>query len=121
MMAEPFPKDRQLARGERRYSRKIASPKQWQAIIAAKGDVCIMCDLMLVVKLPVEYHHLVPRSMGGDDTPENIVPLCAPHHRGVTAKWPNALTALAESLTDAEYTYVIGKLGEGAMGRLFGV
>jgi hypothetical protein len=29
--------------------------------------------------------------------------------------------ALAESLTDAEYAYVVGRLREGAMQRLFGV
>ena len=42
-MADPYPKSRQLARGERRYRRKVASAKQWQAIMAAKIGPCRVC------------------------------------------------------------------------------
>ena len=40
----PFPKSVQLARGERRYKRKVASPKQWQAISEAKRGPCRVCS-----------------------------------------------------------------------------
>jgi 5-methylcytosine-specific restriction endonuclease McrA len=118
-MAEPFPKSRQLARGERRYRRKVASPKQWQAIIAEKGSAC-----RLYGGLPrgdVEYHHLVPRSQGGDDVAANIVPLCRGCHVAVTTRDSGALQSLVFNLTDSERAYIIGKLGEGGIERLFGV
>ena len=38
--AKPYTKSQQLARGAKRYRRKVASPKQWQAIIAAKVGPC---------------------------------------------------------------------------------
>jgi hypothetical protein len=59
--------------------------------------------------------------MGGDDTADNIVPLGPTCHRKVTERHEIKLRKLAESLTDAEYAYVIAKLGEGGMERLFGV
>jgi len=114
---EPFPKASQLARGERRYRRKIASPKQWQAIIAAKGKRCRLC----ASPAWIQYHHLVPRDRYGDDVEDNIVPLCLVDHELVTRAHRLALYRLGESLTDAEYAYVVAKLGEGGMERLFGV
>lgn len=66
-------------------------------------------------------HHLVARSALGDDVENNLVPLCQIHHGLVTQRVPPMLKLLAESLTSAEYAYVVGKLGEGAMQRLFGV
>ena len=39
----PDPKARTLARGPRRYRRKVASPKQWQAIQSAKLAPCRVC------------------------------------------------------------------------------
>lgn len=113
--AKPYPKASQLARGERRYRRKVASPKQWQAIIEAKRGSCRGCYATGVV----EFHHLVPRVHGGDDLADNIVPLCASCHRLVTER--RVHPARFVSLTDAEYAYVVGKLGEGGMERLFGV
>jgi hypothetical protein len=156
--ARPYPKAQQLARGARRYRRKVASPKQWQAIIAAKQGPCRVsprfflavpcvacnrepgvlacntCSALEAAELragsapspqlrsePVQYHHLIPRAQGGDDTADNIVPLSPEGHALVTLREPGALRRLAESLTDAEYAYVIDKLGEGALERLFGV
>lgn len=121
-MTDPYPKSRQLARGERRYRRKVASPKQWQAIIEAKQGPCRVCAKWGTTSgYPIEYHHIIPRSLGGDDVVDNVIPLCSVDHRLVTENKADRLRIVAESLTDAEYTYVIGKLGEGAMERLFGV
>jgi len=119
---EPFPKASQLARGERRYRRKVAAPKQWQTIIAAKGSTCRLANS--ACEGGIEYHHLVRRGAPyfGDDLADNIVPLCELHHRNVTQGRPRSnRERLAASLSDAEYAYVIGKLGEGGMERLFGV
>jgi len=73
--------------------------------------------------LPViEFHHLVSRAMGGDDIEDNIVPLCRRHHELVTfSPGGESTRALAASLTDSEYAYVVGKLGESGPARLFGV
>lgn len=128
-MTDPYPKSRQLARGERRYRRKVASPKQWQAIIAEKGAACRLdaefgsegAKTLFGRPVQIEYHHLVSRAKGGDDVADNIVPLCRNCHEAITRRKPMQCQALARSLTDAEYAYVIGKLGEGALERLFGV
>jgi 5-methylcytosine-specific restriction endonuclease McrA len=123
----PDPKSRTLARGERRYRRKVASPKQWQAIIAAKTGPCRVTVAPTTnggtpsTSQPIEFHHLVARAQGGDDVEDNVVPLSPDGHRRVSEREPDALAALAASLTGAEYAYVVGKLGEGGPERLFGV
>jgi len=124
LSGQPHPKSAQLARGERRYRRKIASPKAWQAIIAAKRGPCRVCCTPTQNGFdygPVSFHHLLARSQGGDDVADNIVPLHAGCHEAVTQRVGPALICLARSLSDAERAYIIGKLGEGGMERLFGV
>jgi hypothetical protein len=124
MSGAPDPKSRSLARGTRRYRRKIASAKDWQRIIAAKLGPCRVCTQPSSNGhgFPkVELHHLVARGQGGNDVEDNIVPLCQPHHNDVTLGEPFTLAALAASLTDSEYAYVVGKLGESGPARLFGV
>lgn len=112
MSGGPFSKDAQLARGERRYRRKIASPKQWQAIIAEKGGPCRVCADPASngrVHGHIHFHHLVGRAQGGDDVAANIVPLCAGCHDAVTANDASALLSLTLALTPAEAAYVAAK------------
>ena len=119
MSGEPYPKAQQLARGERRYRRKVASPKQWQAIIAEKRGPCrckSWCQGM-----PVEFHHLVSRQNGGDDVAANIVPICSTHHRLLTARSEHEARKLLGSLSDAEYAYMIERGGEDYPERAYGV
>ena len=40
------------------------------------GGVCVICQF----EHAVEVHHIVPRSKGGSDDIENLVPLCPNHH-----------------------------------------
>jgi 5-methylcytosine-specific restriction endonuclease McrA len=111
-MADPFPKSKQLARGERRYRRKVASPKQWQAIIAAKGGPCRVCSDPASngrVHGLIEFHHLVSRARGGDDVAENIVPLCHDCHDAVTRGAELTTIWLADRLTPEEIAYVESK------------
>jgi 5-methylcytosine-specific restriction endonuclease McrA len=120
----PYPKEKQLARGERRYRRKVASAKQWQRIIAAKGGPCRVCRDPAsngALHALIHFHHLVPRAQGGDDVADNIVPLCQDCHGLATLRNPLVLEVLARSVTEGEYAYIIGKLGEGGIERLFGV
>jgi 5-methylcytosine-specific restriction endonuclease McrA len=105
----------------------MATRDQW-AVLRAEKLEAQSCRLM--VRLDgwnrlccntLELHHIIPRSQGGDDVADNLLPLCSWHHGMVTLRDEGYLQNLAAALTDAEYAYVIGKLGEGALERLFGV
>jgi len=120
----PYPKTAQLARGERRYRRKVASPKQWQAIIAAKQGSCRVCVSPASngrLYGNIQFHHVVPRDLGGDDVADNIVPLCPDCHASITDRHHITAFILCESLTDAEYAYAVGKLGEDVWTRCYGI
>lgn len=124
--ALPVPKEAQTKPGRpRKYRRKVAGPKQWAALRTEKltGESCRCCAG--ASSLPLSLHHLVSRSLGGDDVADNLAPLCGDGTRGCHGRVENRelafLTVLAESLTDAEYAYIIGKLGEAGPERLFGV
>jgi 5-methylcytosine-specific restriction endonuclease McrA len=120
----PDPKARTLARGPRRYRRKVASPKQWQAIQAEKIGPCRVCVL------PggngyglgfIHFHHVVSREDHGDDVADNLVPLHDVCHALVTKRDHYACAALLARLTDAEYAYAIERGGEGYFERAYGV
>ena len=113
-----YSKEQQLARGERRYRRKVASPKQWQAIQAAKGRTCRVC---LLDTNAIQLHHLVPRDFGGDDVPENLVPLCPRCHSDVTRCDRETCLVLFVRLEDAEYAYAVEKAGEDVWARVYGL
>lgn len=106
--ARPYSKEQQTARGERRYTRRVASPARWQRIIDAKRGLCRVCE----TDRHIQFHHLVPRAIGGSDTESNIVPLCAVCHGLVTSRAGWACKKLRLSLTDAEYAYMVETLGE---------
>jgi hypothetical protein len=106
--AKVYTKEMQLARAERRYTRKVASPKRWAAIADAKQGPCRVCN----APPPNELHHLVPRAIGGSDTESCIAPLCRDCHALVSAGDKAACAALRRSLTDAEYAYCVETLGE---------
>jgi predicted HNH restriction endonuclease len=125
-VANPFPKSQQLARGERRYKRKVASPKQWQAIIAAKKGPCRICSARNPLELlpgqgTIQLHHLVTREDHGDDVPDNIVPVCEECHDALHRRAPAIGRLLLSRLSDAEYAYMIGKGGEDYAERAYGV
>jgi hypothetical protein len=125
-MADPYSKASQLARGPRRTFRRRAGQDEWVILRGEKlaGRPCRVCGA-LGARWSRSLHHLVSRSLGGDDVADNLVALCGSGTTGchglIEARDGNALRQLAENLTDAEYAYCVGKLGEGAMGRLFGV
>lgn len=59
--------------------------KEWlklrPKIAKVKGDKCIYCGAKAT-----EYHHIVPRHMGGDNRLSNIVPLCYECHTKAHSK-----------------------------------
>jgi len=122
--AIPDPKARTLARGQRRYRRHVASPKQWAAIQAAKLGPCRICGTVGRngrVFGRIQLHHVVSREDFGDDVAENIVPLCPECHDTVTRRVPQACRALLMTLRDEEYAYMIERGGEGYPERAYGV
>jgi len=117
--SHPFPKSKQLARGERRYRRKVASAKQWQAISAAKMGPCRVC----FTRLPsfMQLHHLVSREDFGDDVADNLVPVCADCHDAITRRVETICRLLLSRLSDAEYAYMIERGGEDYPERAYGI
>lgn len=110
MSGEPYSKERQLGRGPKKQSRQKAGKRRWEEIAEHKQGPCRIC----LGAPPNELHHLVPRGAGlGADTEANIVPLCRECHRRVTNYDREACALLRLSLTDAEYSYAVEKLGEG--------
>ena len=108
-------------RGWRTKGRKRATWEEWQQLRGEKIGHRKWCRVCETLVGPLELHHLVPRSMQGDDVAANLVPLCSVCHQNITRRDQAALSDLAKVLTDAEYAYVVGKLGEGGPERLFGV
>lgn len=124
-MSEPYPKEKQLARGQRRYRRRVASAKQWQALFEAKRGPCRVCTDAGTnghgVPALLALHHLVSRQDGGDDVASNLVPLCFDHHDEVTRRLPEPCFALLATLRDDEYAYVLTKGGEDYFERVYGI
>ena len=118
MDAKPYTKEAQLARGPKRYRRKVASPKQWQAIQAAKFAPCRVCK---GGKITLEFHHLIPRDWHGDDVGDNIIALCSGCHDGVELREPAHCRLMLTRLSDAEYAYAVGKVGEAWAERIYGI
>lgn len=117
--AKPHPKATALARGQRRYRRKVAGPKQWQALHAEKNGPCRVCT----AAGPNELHHVVPRGAPwfGSDVADNLVPLCRLCHRKVTDRSYLECLELLETLTDAEYAQAVEAAGESFFERAYGL
>lgn len=115
----PFPKSAQLARGPKRYRRKVASPKQWQAIWNAKKGPCRACSFR--APAAIDPHHLVWREDGGDDVAANIVPICRQCHEALHNRAPAIARLLLTRLSDAEYAYMVERGGEDYAERVYGI
>lgn len=63
-----------------RKKRKAISGKFKEEIIKMHGSVCCNCGS----SDEIEWHHIVPIEIGGNDIPSNIVPLCYDCHKAVT-------------------------------------
>jgi hypothetical protein len=93
-----------------------ASPARIDEIKAKKCKECRLCGTTVKVNAA----HLIPKGMGGTIggvwTESNIVGLCGSGNtgcHGLTEKRDRqACHRLRELLTDAEYSYVVSKMGE---------
>lgn len=116
---QPFPKAAQVPAKKPR--RTTASRARIAEIREKKCDECRVCR----TTERITAHHLIPRSLGGQWTESNIVGLCGSGttgcHGDVEARHRDALVKLRVSLTDAEYSYVVEKAGEGFLDRYYPV
>lgn len=107
-VADPKPARRVKATGER-----------WAELRILKVGQCRICRDAFGLTL----HHLVPRSLGGDDVPNNLVPLCGSGttgcHGDVEHRDPVALSLLRLSLTEDELAYLAAKKGPEFVDRYY--
>lgn len=99
--------------------REIADKEGWEILRRAKGGPCRLCNTGFGVSL----HHLVPRSLGGDDLPWNLVSLCGSGTTGchglVEARDPVTLAKLRAALEEPEIAYIAGKKGLAFLHRYY--
>jgi hypothetical protein len=77
------------------------------------GQACLICG-----RRPVDPAHLVPRSLGGCDHPDCVVPLCRPCHRAydrgaldvLPQLEPRFRTELAHALTHLSLVGVLRRV-----------
>lgn len=122
----PVPKPGASVGGIGRPKRKRPTKASPERIAEIRGKKCQACRLCGSVER-VNAHHLIPRGMGGtiggEWTESNVVGLCGSGTQGchglVEARDPAALLLLRGTLTDAEYSYVVTKMGEGWLERKY--
>lgn len=119
--ALPDPKERPV---RSRYRRQVASASRWARIIDAKLGPCRVCGASAYnggAFPKVQFHHVVLRIHGGDDLPDNIVPLCLECHDRVTRRKPDECEKLLAELEPAEYAYMVERGGEDYPERAYGI
>ena len=88
-----------------------ATADEWVKLRTEKLGPCRVCQTPFKPTL----HHLLARSLGGDDVADNLVPLCGSGTTGchglVEAREPWACSLLGQRLTAAERAYVAAKKG----------
>jgi 5-methylcytosine-specific restriction endonuclease McrA len=96
--------------------RVVATPEQWEELRAAKLGVCRICSDGYLPEL----HHVLARSLGGDDVAENLVSLCRRCHMEVEAHNVQACRQLNLNLRDEELEYLSEKKYAGYAARRYG-
>lgn len=102
-----------------------ATAERWEQLRALKLGPCRICR-----DAPepwyghgITLHHLVSKSLGGDDVPNNLVPLCGSGttgcHGDVESRDALALVRLRDALTEDELAYVIVKKGADFLARYY--
>jgi hypothetical protein len=112
-----------------------ATADQWVQLRKQKLGPCRCCGENMLAVFPAypwnqsglesSLHHVVPKSLGGDDLAENLAPLCGDGTRGchglVEARDPWACSLLGLRLTGTERDYVLAKKGADFLARYYGV
>lgn len=116
--AKPYSKEQQLEVTPKPYRRRVSSRKGWEQLYDAKGGPCRVCTKHTSL---IVLHHVVFREDGGDDLPENLVPLCHDDHAAIHNRAPAIARLLLARLSDAEYAYMVERGGEDYAERVYGV
>jgi hypothetical protein len=99
-----------------------ANSDEWQRLRKAKLDWCRVCNTN---PFSMTLHHLVPKSLGGDDVMDNLVPLCGSGTTGchglIEARDEWACSLLGQRLAVKERAYVLEKKGPDFLARYYGV
>jgi hypothetical protein len=97
-----------------------ATLAEWKRIREDKLGPCRVCG-----SHPTSLHHILPKSLGGDDIADNCAPLCGTGttgcHGRIEAFEPWACTIFGKRLTDAEKAYVTRKKGAYYLTDRYGV
>ena len=96
--------------------RHVATSEEWQVLRDLKLGVCRICS----DDYQPELHHLLSRSLQGDDAADNLVSLCRRCHTEVEAHDELACRQLGLNLTDTELAYLTEKKYEGYADRRYG-
>ena len=103
-----------------------ASREEWETLRDEKlrGVACRVCSASPLAA-HMTLHHLVSKSLGGDDVAANLVALCGSGTTGchglVEARDPWACSVLGARLSVAERAYVVGKKGAYFLESRYGV
>lgn len=103
-----------------RRFREVADATRWAELRALKLGPCVVCRYLgAKQEFSSSLHHVVSKSLGGDDIAENLVPVCGSGTTGchglLEAHHPEtcrAFAAAVQQYDDAVYAYAIEKLGE---------
>src|SRR6266487_838601 len=117
----PRPEDRRPRPDPKPIRRHKADIDEWKILRRLKLGPCRVCccEPWYTELLRIEFHHLVGRDLGGDDVPDNLVPLCHKCHGLVEEREVNACHHLRRSLTLREYAYVVDKKGVEFLSRYY--
>jgi hypothetical protein len=87
-----------------------ATLAEWKRIRDEKLGPCRVCG-----SHPTTLHHILSKSLGGDDIADNLVAVCGSGTTGchglIEAFDPWACSLLGQRLTDAERAYVVARKG----------
>lgn len=102
-------------------AKRIVDPDAGAAKMAREGR-CRICGADRRYTVTTR-HHLIPRSQGGDDIDDNLVPLCGHGtvgcHGRIEAGHLSARGQLRAALTDAEVAYCVRVVGEARFDRRY--
>jgi hypothetical protein len=98
--------------------RIIEDREGWEGLRRIKLRGCRVCG---VDYFRVQLHHLVGRDLGGDDVPDNLIPLCPEHHQQVEERKRVACSLVRQRLSPAELRYILNKKGPDFLERYYGV
>lgn len=102
-------------------ARYKATRDEWTRFREEKAGPCRGCG-----SRSDTFHHALPRSLGGDDLADNLIPLCGDGTRGChgamenhTRGWETVAANIRDSFTQDELTYLVGRKSEVWLDRYY--